>query len=76
METGIFIRAEIEGKWESVDIGDERIPDKEILLWLRSRGGVNVWAENVALLLLDREMISKEPYEQERERTDETHHQT
>lgn len=60
METGIYIRAQIEGKWGAVDIGDERLPDKEVLEWLRSRGGENVWAENCALLLLGRKPISQE----------------
>ena len=60
METGILIRANVDGGWQSLDIGDERIPDKEILRWLRSRGGLNVWAENCTLLLLGRKPISKE----------------
>lgn len=59
IETGIYIRAMINGKWESVDIGDDRLSDKEVLKWLRSRGGSNPWAENVVLLLLGREQISE-----------------
>jgi len=59
METGIFIRAEINGKWDAVDIGDKRLSDEKILEWLRSRGGENVWAENCVLVLLDREQIAK-----------------
>jgi hypothetical protein len=35
-ETGIYIRAEIDGKWQAVDIGDPRLPDDELLLWLRT----------------------------------------
>ena len=54
METGIYIRAEIDGKWESVDIGDERLPNEQVLAWLRSRGGDNILAENTVLLLLGR----------------------
>lgn len=57
--TGIFIRVEIDGKWESADIADERIPDETILTWLRSRGGNNIWAENCVLLLLGRKQIAK-----------------
>lgn len=59
METGIFVRAEIGGKWQSVDIGDPRFTDKEVLKWLRSRGGNNPWAENCVLSLLGREQIAK-----------------
>lgn len=58
MKTGIFIRAEIDGKWESVDIGDERVPDEDVLYWLRSRGGRNPWSENCVLLLLGRKPIA------------------
>ena len=60
MKTGIFIRAKVEEKWGAVDIADLRIPDREILEWLRSRGGKNVWAENCILLLLGRQPIAKE----------------
>lgn len=59
VETGIFIRTQIDGKWINADIGDERIPDHIILTWLRSRGGNNPWAENVVLQLLDREQIAR-----------------
>lgn len=54
MKTGIYIRAEIEGKWESVDIGDKRLSNEQVLEWLKSRGGDNPWAENCVLLLLGR----------------------
>jgi hypothetical protein len=35
-ETGIYIRAKIGERWESVDIGDPRLPDAEVEQWLRS----------------------------------------
>ena len=54
METGIFIRAQIGGKWDSVDIGDSRLSDKQVLDWLRSRGGKNEWAERCVMILLGR----------------------
>lgn len=60
MKTGIFIRAQLNGHYESVDIGDKRLPTDEILAWLRSRGGKNVWAENCVLILLGREQIARE----------------
>lgn len=59
METGIFIRAKVEGKWESVDIGDSRLSAVETLSWLRSRGGHNAWAENTVLLLLGKEPVAE-----------------
>ena len=58
MKTGVFIRANINGKWDSVDIGDKRLSDEKILEWLRSRGGHNQWAENCVLLLLGRKQIA------------------
>jgi hypothetical protein len=57
--TGIFIRAFVDNKWDSVDIADPRLCDETILEWLRSRGGNNVWAENCVLLLLGRKQIAK-----------------
>jgi hypothetical protein len=55
METGIFIRAQIDGKWDSVDIGDPKLPDAEVLKWLRSRGGRNEFAERCVMVLLKRD---------------------
>jgi hypothetical protein len=34
MNTGIYIRAIIEGRPESIDIGDTRLPADELLRWL------------------------------------------
>jgi len=60
MDTGIFITVEVDGKWWSLDIGDHRVTDEQVLMWLRSRGGHNPWAENVVLKFLGREQIAKE----------------
>ncbi len=60
MKTGIFIRAKIQHEWEVIDIGDPRLSDERVLEWLRSRGGYNPWAENVALWLLGRQQIAHE----------------
>ena len=58
MDTNIFIRAQIGGKWGAVDIGDEKLTAAEIVAWLRSRGEHNSWAENVVLALLGKEPIA------------------
>ncbi len=55
MKTGIFIRAEVNGVWDSVDIGDKRIPDSTVIKWLRSRGEKNEWAERCVMILLERD---------------------
>jgi hypothetical protein len=49
--TGICVRAQgIGGKWGAYDIAEL---DKDSLrAWLRSRGGVNKFAENVVFILL------------------------
>ena len=57
MKTGIFIRAKVNGKWDSVDIGDVRLPDAEVATWLSSSGGENVMAEKVAMILLGRDPL-------------------
>lgn len=49
-ETGIYVRAMVFGKYETVDIS---MLDKESLLaWLRSRGGENHFAEDCVGILL------------------------
>ncbi len=58
METNIFIRAQIDGKWVSVDIGDERLSSEEVVSWLRSRKDDSPWVENVVLCLLGKEQIA------------------
>lgn len=49
-ETGIYIRAKVENKWQSVDIGDPRLPDKEVSDWLR-KGGPEMCLRTVMILL-------------------------
>lgn len=34
MNTGVYIRAKIDGRWESIDIGDTRLPADVLLRWL------------------------------------------
>lgn len=49
--TGIYVRAKhVDGGFESVDIS--QLTKSSLLNWLRSRGGNNVWAENVVGLIL------------------------
>ena len=49
-KTGIFVRALVDGRPQSIDIA---CLDRESLHnWLRSRGGDNPWAESVVLQLL------------------------
>jgi hypothetical protein len=34
METNIYIRAKVDGKWQSVDVADPRLPADMLLRWL------------------------------------------
>lgn len=34
MNTGFYIRAKIDGRWESIDIGDTRLSADVLLRWL------------------------------------------
>lgn len=48
--TGIYVRAKVGARWESVDIS---VLTKEALLkWLKSNGGDNIVAEDVVGILL------------------------
>lgn len=48
--SGIFVRAKVEGKWDSVDMV---LLEKESLKhFLKSRGGDNAWAEDIVGILL------------------------
>lgn len=47
--TGIYVRAQRNKKWESVDIAELDAPS--LLAWLRSRGGHNPLAEDVVGIL-------------------------
>lgn len=48
--TGIFVRALDGDRWDSVDIA--QLDRSSLLLWLRSRGGDNPWAEDVVGIIL------------------------
>ena len=56
--TGIFIRASLNGKFDTYDI--DQLDSESLLTWLRSRGGNNPWAENVVGILLGHEHLVKE----------------
>ena len=50
-ETGIYVRAQDDkGHWGSFDIAYLDRPS--LMMWLRSRGGDNPWAENTVAALL------------------------
>lgn len=54
--SGIYVRAlDNNGRWEAVDIC--RLDAASLLLWLRSRGGYNPWAENVVGILLGHKQL-------------------
>lgn len=49
--TGLYVRArDWSGNWRAADIME--LDRKSLLTWLRSRGGDNVWAENVVGMLM------------------------
>lgn len=58
MNTGIFIRATVDGEVGKFDIGDPKLPTADVLSWLRSKGGKNSLAENTVLVLLGRPRIA------------------
>lgn len=49
-QTGIFVRAKVGEKFESVDIAV--LKKESLLAWLRSRGGSNPWAEYTVAMML------------------------
>lgn len=51
--TGIYVRALVDGRAKSVDIAC--LDSESLRYWLRSRGGYNLWSENVVLALLGHE---------------------
>ena len=56
-ESGVPVRAiGLDGKWGSHDIA--HLDRNSLHKWLRSRGGKNLWAENVVFILLNHNMIS------------------
>ena len=51
--TGIYVRAQRDGKWVNADIAE--LDKASLNQWLRSRGGDNPWAESVVEILLGHE---------------------
>lgn len=60
--TGIYVRAMDDGKWGSHDI--LVLDKKSLLVWLKSRGGDNPWAEDVVGILLGHGHLHERPEEQ------------
>jgi hypothetical protein len=48
--TGIYVRALYGDRWGSYDA--TTLTKESLTVWLRSRGGVNQWAEDVIYILL------------------------
>jgi hypothetical protein len=62
--TGIYVRAELsDGVFDNVDIGE--LDRKSLLAWLRSRGGINIWAESVVFLMLGHEPLMTDERDKE-----------
>jgi hypothetical protein len=57
--TGIFIRAKHEGKWGNFDIAE--LDEPGLMVWLRSRGGDNPWAESTVAILLGHRATEETP---------------
>jgi hypothetical protein len=56
-DTGIYVRAQkADESWGNADIAE--LDRDSLHRWLRSRGGRNLWAENVVMALLGHEQIS------------------
>jgi hypothetical protein len=58
-ETGIYIRARVDGRWQTVDIADPRLSNADLLAWLRDDPSRRT-AERVVLLLLGRDQSAVE----------------
>ena len=56
MKTGVFIRAEVDGRWDNYDIGDSRLPDSVVAKWInaQSEGGIG-FLKRLAMILLGRD---------------------
>lgn len=59
--SGIYVRAKLDGKWDSYDIAT--LTAESLLAFLRSRGGKNEWAENCVLSMLGHQQIAQEAAE-------------
>jgi hypothetical protein len=60
LNTGIYIRARVAGKYESIDIGDDRLPAPELLRWLTSL------PDDAILRTIDRAKLAAEASEPQR----------
>ena len=49
--TGMFVRAQIDGKFHAVDVAE--LEQSSLTKWLRSYSGRNLFAENVVRIMLD-----------------------
>lgn len=59
-EVGIPVRAKSQDGWGSFDISV--LDEPSLLVWLRSRGGKNEWAENIVALLLHGESFDEKVF--------------
>lgn len=62
--TGIYVRAQLDGEQTNVDIGE--LDRASLLRWLRSRGGMNIFAESVVCMLLGHEPLITDERDQRR----------
>lgn len=55
--TGVLIRAEVNGKWDTFDLGDPRLSNKQIKEWMRQQylKEGNEFNLRLALILLSRD---------------------
>jgi len=60
MDTRIFIRAKVNDKWDSYDIGDPKLPDSEVVSWLTSKyqDTGHKYLMRLVMLLLNRDQSS------------------
>jgi len=52
LKTGIFIKAKVDGNWNSVDIGDPRLSDESLAMWLMLQEPESI--KKVVMVLLGR----------------------
>ena len=63
MNTGIFVRGEVEGVLDPWDIGDPKLDDVQVLRWLREsyKSHGSKFYERLVLTLLGRNVAITEP---------------
>jgi len=67
IKTGIYVRAKSGDKWVTTDVAN--ITSRSLLVWLRSRGGRNDWAEDCVGILLGHGPIATLRGEPEQDQT-------